>query len=137
MDLSHRIIAMVEGVPVKVECQTCGSHHKFRRPKSEPSSVEKKPRKATTSSRNVDVTKRKTHNVSEHADEIARVKEWQSRVAGQMAISFVRYSPQGTFEADSLVHHAKFGDGYVVQVIDANKIEVMFEHGAKVLAQGL
>ena len=32
LDLTHRIIAMVEGAVKKVECKTCGSHHLYRRP---------------------------------------------------------------------------------------------------------
>ena len=52
-----------------------------------------------------------------------------------MADEFVKYTPKGSFEADALVHHFKFGDGYVVRVIDANKIEVMFRDGPRVLAQ--
>src|SRR4051794_25166782 len=28
--LNHRVIAMVQGTPVRVECSTCGSHHNFR-----------------------------------------------------------------------------------------------------------
>jgi hypothetical protein len=54
-----------------------------------------------------------------------------------MAKEFVKYSPKGRFDADVLVNHAKFGDGFVVRVIDASKIEVMFCDGSRVLAQGL
>ncbi|HLM74940.1 MAG TPA: hypothetical protein VK459_19660, partial [Polyangiaceae bacterium] len=35
LDLLHRIIAMVGDSVKKVECKTCGSHHLYRRPKSE------------------------------------------------------------------------------------------------------
>src|SRR5437868_2800815 len=28
--LNHRVIAMVGGTPVRVECSTCGSHHNYR-----------------------------------------------------------------------------------------------------------
>src|SRR6187455_808460 len=28
--LNHRIIAMVGGTPVRVECSTCSSHHNYR-----------------------------------------------------------------------------------------------------------
>src|SRR5262245_60609736 len=35
LDLTHRIIAMVGDVVKKVECKTCGSHHLYRKPKSE------------------------------------------------------------------------------------------------------
>ena len=35
LDLVHRIIAMVGEAVKKVECKTCGSHHLYRRPKTE------------------------------------------------------------------------------------------------------
>ena len=35
MDLGHRIVAMVEGRPKRVECLTCGGQHNYRAPKAE------------------------------------------------------------------------------------------------------
>lgn len=34
MDLTHRIVAVVGGRPVKVECRTCYTVHVYRAPKS-------------------------------------------------------------------------------------------------------
>jgi len=40
LDLLHRIIAMVGDAVKKVECKTCGSHHLYRRPKTERDAAE-------------------------------------------------------------------------------------------------
>lgn len=137
MDLNHRIIALVEGIPVKVECESCGSHHKYRRPMSE-RGADKRTR--TTSSGGSKPSAPRTAGAraaAEAVEEANRERTWQGRIAGKMADEFSKYSPKGTFAEDDLVHHAKFGDGYVVRVIDAHKIEVMFQDGPRVLAQGL
>jgi hypothetical protein len=138
MDLNHRIIALVEGVPVKVECESCGSHHKYRRP-MEDRTADKRVRATPAASRPKTPSIRSAAGrvAAEAAEEANRERAWQGRIAGKMADEFVKYSPKGSFEADSLVHHFKFGDGYVVRVIDANKIEVMFQDGPKVLAQAI
>lgn len=148
LDLGHRIIALVDGVPVKVECQTCGSHHKYRRP-AEEVAIEKRLKASGRSASRIgssaksSTTKSSTsRTVSARAstkvtEQLAREAQWQARIAGQMSHAFVKYSPKSTFQQDTLVHHAKFGDGYVVEVIDAHKIEVMFQDGPRVLAQGI
>ena len=33
MDLGHRIVALVHGVPKRVVCLTCGSQHNYRAPR--------------------------------------------------------------------------------------------------------
>lgn len=149
MDLGHRIIALVEGVPVKVECQTCGSHHKYRRPAEEVAAAKRLKASARAATKTASRAKTSTKKASSTsrtvaarasakiAEQLARETQWQARIAGQMSHAFVKYSPKSTFQQDALVHHAKFGDGYVVEVIDEHKIEVMFQDGPRVLAQGI
>ena len=139
MDLNHRIIAMVDGVPVKVECESCGSHHKYRRPMEERGAATRT-RSTASSGRSSGGSAPRSASAraaAEAAADVEREREWQSRIAGKMSDEFTKYSPKASFEADDLVHHFKFGDGYVVRVIDPNKIEVMFQNGPRVLAQGL
>ncbi len=137
MDLNHRIIALVEGVPVKVECESCGSHHKYRRPKEERAADKRARSKSTAAKKAPSPRSAAGRAAAEAAQEAEREREWQGRIAGKMADEFAKYSPQGTFDTDELVHHFKFGDGYVVRVIDPNKIEVMFQNGPRTLAMGL
>ena len=139
MDLVHRIIAMVAGVPVKVECKTCGSHHRYRKPAEDrvaaarvrasagPGGASAGPKPRSASAR----------AMAEAAAENERERLWQSRIAGQAAHAFTPYSPRQTFKDGDLMRHAKFGDGVVLRVIDANKIEVLFRDCPRTLAHGL
>ena len=137
MDLNHRIIAMVDGVPVKVECESCGSHHKYRRPMEERAADKRARASSTERAKSTSPRSAAARAAAEAAAEADREREWQGRIAGKMADEFTKYSPKGKFDTDDLVHHFKFGDGYVVRVIEGNKIEVMFQDGPRVLAQGL
>lgn len=139
MDLNHRIIALVDGVPVKVECESCGSHHKYRRPMEDRAADKRTRSTSSASGRSSGGSARSAaaRAAVEAAADADREREWQSRIAGRMADEFTKYTPKGSFEEDDLVRHFKFGDGYVVRVIDPNKIEVMFQSGPRVLAQGL
>jgi len=139
MDLNHRIIALVEGVPVKVECESCGSHHKYRRPMEDRAADKRVRASSSTKSRAASTTPRSAAGraAAEAAVEADREREWQGRIAGKMADEFTKYTPRGSFDTDDLLHHAKFGDGFVVRVIEGNKIEVMFQDGSRILAMGL
>jgi len=137
-DMNHRIVALVDGVPVKVECESCRSQHKYRRAKEDRISDTRPSSSSSTRERPAAAPRSASARaVAEFARENEREREWQGRIAGKMADQFAKYSPKGTFEENALIHHFKFGDGYVMRVIDANKIEVMFQDGSKVLAQGL
>lgn len=126
LDLGHRIIAMVQDRPKRVVCQTCGSQHNYRAPKS----------------LDVGVTIRKSKKTPSRSPsgraraEAERQHEWERRVAGNTLDSFTRYTIDKNFETDELVTHKKFGEGYVVEVLDAHKVTIMFRDGLRTLAQG-
>lgn len=139
LDLVHRIIAMVGGVPVKVECKTCGSHHRYRKPVEE-RAAEARVRAAAGPSAPGAGSKPRSASaraLESAAQENERERLWQAKIVGQPAHAFVLYSPRQTFKDADLMRHAKFGDGVVTRVIDANKIEVLFRDGPRTLAHGL
>ena len=128
MDLGHRVVAMVGSQPKRVECQTCGSHHNYRPPQSER-------RKAGTRPPAPRETKavRETHRSRAEAE---RRKEWEERVLGQAATSFTRFSVSQTFRPDQLILHKKFGEGYVAELLEDDKISIMFADGPRTLVHG-
>jgi hypothetical protein len=142
LDLDHRVIAMVGSTPVKVECRTCGSHHKYRKPASErereqkAASVSSSP---STKSRSGVSTPRSAsaRALAEAEADNDRERGWQAKIAGQGSAAFAVYSPKRVFGSGELMRHPKFGDGYVLRVVDATKVEVMFKDGARLLAHGL
>ncbi|MFC1641180.1 hypothetical protein ACFL5O_00625 [Myxococcota bacterium] len=122
MDLGHRIVAMVGGKPKRVLCMTCNSEHAYHAPKAgSKGAVSKIRTSAAPKSR-----PRPVNNAS----------EWEKRIAGQVATAFSRFSIQRTYRQGDLLLHTKFGEGYVVDVLEDGKVSVMFRDGPRTLAHG-
>lgn len=140
MDLLHRIIAMDGDKPARVECRTCLGHHAYRKPKSAPP----EPRAARSSSTSRSSSSRSStpRSASARAQAAAllerqREADWEKRVGGQPFTAFKPYRANQSFTEGELIRHFKFGDGYIVRVIDPKKVEVMFKDGPRTLAQAL
>ena len=127
LDLGHRIIAMVEDRPKRVVCSTCGSQHNYRAPKTLTTGV--RIRKVMKSAAP------KSPSARAKAENDRQV-EWERRIAGNTLESFKRYTIDKIFEPDDLITHKKFGEGYVVDVLDPKKVTIMFKDGIRTLAQG-
>jgi hypothetical protein len=59
-------------------------------------------------------------------------KNWKKDVAGQPETSFVPYALTNHYPKGSLIAHASFGKGLVLNV-DGTRVEVLFEAGKKKL----
>ncbi|HMR75874.1 MAG TPA: hypothetical protein PKD61_12195 [Polyangiaceae bacterium] len=129
MDLGHRIVAMVAARPKRVICLTCGSQHNYRAPASDREAARKR-----TAGPRQSAGVRVTLKARAEAD---RVNEWESRIAGQAHDAFERYSMDKSFRPGQLIQHKKFGEGYVVDVLDGGKVNIMFRDGVKTLAHGI
>jgi hypothetical protein len=129
MDLGHRIVAMVGTIPKRVECQTCGSHHNYRAPKTA------REKREASKARTTRQTSAQRVTLAAKA-EAERRSEWEHRVLGQPATAFTRFKITETFAPDQLVLHKKFGEGYVVELLEDGKVSIMFADGAKTLVHG-
>jgi hypothetical protein len=141
LDLTHRIIAMVGDDVKKVECKTCGSHHLYRRPKSEKlAPMAAKIRAAAASPRREDGGgERKTAGARATAAaqrERDQTSQWEHAIAGQPMGAFKAYRVTLTLGQGELIRHPKFGDGVVARVIDRGKVEILFKDGPKTMAHG-
>lgn len=145
LDLTHRIIAMVGDVVKKVECKTCGSHHLYRRPKTERDAaharLEKKAadRKAAAASGGSPTSGGNSKSArAERAERAERelTQTWEHAIAGQPTTAFKPYRVSQTFGTGELVRHPKFGDGVVQRVLDPSKVEILFKDGPRTMAQG-
>lgn len=108
---NHIVVAMAEGVPVKVECNTCSGQHKYR-----PPTAPKKPAVRRT----VD-------------PKIAQKKEWQELQPGMNSKQAIDYSMTTAFKVGTLMNHPVFGLGIVQQLGGPRKIQVLFEDGKKIM----
>jgi hypothetical protein len=140
LDLTHRIIAMVGDAVKKVECKTCGSHHLYRRPKTERDAAAARllkraeDRKAAASSGGSgSKADRQTQAQRAERDQTAA---WEHAIAGQPSTAFKPYRISLTLGTGELIHHPKFGDGVVARVIDRGKVEVLFKDGPRTMAHG-
>jgi hypothetical protein len=114
MPLAHTIISLTKkGTVDKCECKTCGATHKYRDPDKPV-----KPRAAG---------KRAPKKPAASSEEL-----WNQAVADAKGIS-MPYKMSGEFSEGSLIDHATFGKGVVEEIVDHNKIKVIFEEGAMVL----
>jgi hypothetical protein len=143
LDLTHRIIAMVGEAVKRVECKTCGSHHNYRRPKTEREArlakLEKRDeeRRASASSASGGGGTKAERAARAEKAEREQTSAWEHAIAGKPSSAFVPYRVSLTFGQGDLVKHPKFGDGVVVRVIDQSKLEILFKDGPRMMAQGV
>ncbi len=138
--LNHRIIAMVAGTPVRVECSTCGSHHNFRArapgERAEPTRTRATSASGSSGSAGPRSTRASTVTKAQQAA-LDRERTWEKAIAGKGVHDFRPYRVDQTFAEGDLIRHKKFGDGVVMRIIDGNKIEILFRDEPRMLAQGL
>lgn len=126
--LNHRIVAMVEGKVVRVECNTCGGVHNYYPPptakEAKAAKAAKEPSAARTSS-----TPRSSKKDPDEADR----EEWASLKPTMQIDRAQDYSMNGTYRVNSLILHSVFGLGIVKRLIVPNKMQVLFQDGIKLL----
>jgi hypothetical protein len=134
LDLGHRIVALVHGVPKRVICQTCFGEHAYHAPRTAP----QKPG-VFIRRNNAAPPSEKKAPAGVRAAQRARVEQerydaWAERTLGRTVDAFKRYSMELTLSMGELVLHPKFGEGYVEAVREDGKVSVMFRDCARTLA---
>ena len=122
MMLAHTIEAMVGEKPARVHCNTCKTQHAYKAHK--PGESAKKTRV------------REAGGTVPPAAGKARATQYQKLLKGKDIAQAKRYSTKDNYTAGDVLDHPSFGVGVTTAVKDANKIEVVFEGGVKVLVQG-
>lgn len=120
--MNHTIVAIVDGQPGRVECNTCKGIHNYRKPTVKKSASDTKSSPATR--------KKTTRKVDPD------LATWAELTLDQKTGSAVTYSLQGVFKQDQIVNHPTFGLGMVIQLIPPNKVEILFQDGRKLLRCG-
>jgi hypothetical protein len=131
--LNHRVIAMVAGTPVRVECSTCGSHHNFRAR----APGEKAPAAPRSTASGAPRAARVTSATKAQQAALDRERSWEKAIAGKAVSDFKNYRVDQTFAEGDLIRHKKFGDGVVTRILDPKKVEILFKDEPRTLAQGL
>ena len=145
--LDHVVVAMTGEKPKKVECLTCHGQHVYKssEPKSrkkadtkkatskkssEPQSSKKADTQKASSKTKVEKPKVKKKTKAELAQEKER-KLWEETLANKDLTLAKPYSMADSYESDDVIDHSKFGKGIVTNVINSQKMEVLFEDGYK------
>ena len=139
LDLTHRIIAMVGDAVKKVECKTCGSHHLYRRPKTERDAAHARmAKRAEERGKSSPTTGTKAERAA-RAEKAERdqVSAWEHAIAGKPSSAFTAYRISLQLGQGDLIKHPKFGDGVVAKVIDQSKVEILFKDGPRTMAHGV
>jgi len=111
LELGHTIVAMMNGIPIRVRCNTCGSERNYRTKKvlmerpSEPRRL-----KARTNS---DV--------------------YQQKLQDSVIKTPRRYQASESFAVGDVVDHPKFGRGIVTKVIPPDRMDILFQDETKTL----
>ena len=125
---NHTIIAMLEGKAAKVECNTCHARHKYRSPvtvKKKSSGVRRVTKKKAAGSKGGRMT-----------PEMKAAAHYETVLADRSMEGALPYAMTATFAQGDLIDHPKFGLGLVTRKISANRIEVTFRIGIKILVCG-
>jgi hypothetical protein len=122
--MNHTLVAMVEGRPVRVKCNTCGGEHAYRTPVPVKTARAPKGPQATAPRR------------SRIDPKLAEQQEWEQLQTSWNPSNAVGYSLDGQFKLNSLVRHPVFGLGIVQQLPGGRKVEVLFKDGKKLLRCG-
>jgi hypothetical protein len=133
-DRVHRIIALMNGQPKKVECLSCKGHHLYRATQAQKEAMAAHKRASRGERTSTSSLSRSRPSMP------ARPKEdlsqtWEKAIAGRALTDFKPYRIDQTFVKGELVRHSKFGEGVVITVVDATKCEILFKDGLRTLAQ--
>ncbi len=128
--LNHRIVAMVEGKVVRVECNTCNGVHNYHAPPAVKAAKEAKaPKKAASKPRLTSAAPRASRR---DPVEVER-EEWASLHPTFDIEKALSYDMNARFNVKRLILHPSFGLGVVKAVIVPNKMQVLFKEGIKLL----
>ena len=119
--LRHTVVALVDGVPKRVRCNTCGGEHVYHAPPSDDQSEERpaaKPRPARAPKA----------GTAEAA--------WTEQLAAASKGSGRRYAATEFFKPGQVMDHPAFGPGIVQRLAGPGKILVLFRDGARTLVCG-
>ncbi len=117
--LSHTVLALEAVEPIRVQCNTCKSQHKYKAASPDDSPPVRGARSTT-----------KSHPAARPA--FHRV--WDDITSGLDLSKPIPYHPKVEFSKGQVLIHGKFGIGVVMEVKEGGKILVVFRDETRVLS---
>jgi hypothetical protein len=109
MMLAHTVESIENGKIKKCHCNTCGAQHAYRA---------KSPKRIGGIPTSFEAA------------------DYDKLIKSQDAEKAKKYATSERFQPTELIKHASFGVGIVLNCKESNKIEVLFQDGAKTLVHG-
>jgi len=122
----HRVVAMVEKKIHLVICTRCNIQHRYR-----PSLAAMRKKTPLPSKRQARLLKKLEESKTPQSQ--APLGEWQKLKEIYAEMQPLDYDPSEEYGENQAVAHPTFGLGFVRRVVDACKIEVVFEREVKIL----
>ena len=157
-DTLHVVVALKPGVPEpkRVECKECHGQHMYHAPKIGPvkptaagpavhnrtaAARTPKPPKAPMTPKAAAAAKvARAHKAAAATAHTLGAREWVKRMdefALEHDLVMRPYSMRETFKLGEPIQHPKFGKGVVLEILETNKVAILFEEGRKVLTMGV
>ena len=137
LNLNGIVSAVVDGRIVKVKCKTCGHFQDYHPPKD----MKKEKEKALK--RLMKQKAKKKHPAApkeERQEQISQTaalrKIWEEETADADFRNTKVYDPHRTYHEGDFIAHKHFGLGKVMEVLDSNKIRVLFRNSIEIVEQG-
>lgn len=129
-DTLHVITALNQDKIEKVMCKQCLGYHQYRRPATAadlpaPQKIKKTPAPIIQ------------HETADKPVRRARRDKWTRLLDGMDFGMAIEYDMNQVYALETPIHHKIFGFGVVKNVINEQKIEVLFQDGEKILVQNL
>ena len=118
----HSITSLSDDKIEKVMCNVCMAYHKFKKPLE--STIKPLAKKVETKDK---AGKKKTTR--------PRRSKWTRILEETDFSTAIAYKMDQNYDLAMAIHHKTFGPGIVKNVIDNQKIEVLFHDGEKMLVQ--
>lgn len=111
--LNHTIVALVDEFPKKAKCKTCNGNHNYRseEPKAKTPGGTRRTKK------------------TDFENQMAKLEE------GYDFSKAKKYSMKGNFKKEQIIEHSDFGIGFILNVPESKKVEILFKDGPKLLVQ--
>ena len=122
----HRVVAIFEKKIHLVICTRCNSQHRYR-----PSLTVMRKKPPLPSKRQASLIKKLEKRKTPQPQ--APLDDWQKFKEISSGVKPLDYDPAEKYRENQAVAHPTFGLGFVSRVIDASKIEVVFEREVKIL----
>jgi hypothetical protein len=126
MNLNHRVVAVVGNSVERVQCLTCGGDHKYYPPKHA--------RKNEPEKRHLKIVPtEKGRKLVDKAAAKAQ-SEWTTFMKEMPPDYSPRpYSISDAYKPSEFIEHPTFGIGRVLDLVGAEKMQVIFKDGRKIL----